>query len=296
MLTRRPPIWAVAALVVALVAVSSSALLVRWADAGAVSLSFWRTAGGAVLLGSAALARPAASRPQWPERSQRGLLAVGGVALAVHFAAWLASLELTSVAASVTLVTTTPLLIAAWLAVTGRTPPPATWGAITAAVIGAAVIAGGDARGGDGHALVGDGLAIVGAAAMGCYLLVGERLRPSTPTITYAAAVYAVAAAVLLPAAFATDGGLDGLVGHDRTTWLAIGAMIIGPQLAGHTVLNLLLPQFGSVTISMALLTEAVGASLGAWLLLDEVPTTASLIGAPIVLAALAFHLRAAPE
>ncbi|MEM8925643.1 MAG: DMT family transporter [Actinomycetota bacterium] len=283
----RPPLWALVALAVALLAVASSALLVRVADIGAVSLAFWRTAGGALVLTAVALLRPPGSRPPWPPRSARPLLLLSGLALAVHFAAWLASLELTTVAASVTLVSTSPLLIALFLAATGNPPGRATWWALMAAVVGAAVIAGGDVDLG-GDALVGDALALVGAVGLAAYFLVGDRLRASVPTTTYAASVYAVAAAVLLPAALLIDRGLGGYTGG---TWLAIGAMILGPQLAGHTVLNLLLRPLGSVTVSMALLTEAVLAGAGAWLLLDESPTVGVLVGGPVVLVALAVHL-----
>jgi drug/metabolite transporter (DMT)-like permease len=92
---------------VAVVSISSSAALVRWAEVSPIALSFWRTAGGALVL-----AVPAAASRQRPVGTQRLLVVVAGAALALHFASWLASLELTSVAASVTLVSYAPLLIA----------------------------------------------------------------------------------------------------------------------------------------------------------------------------------------
>ncbi len=313
---RGAPLWTYGALAVAVVAVSSSALLVRWADIGAVSLAFWRTAGGAAVLTVPTAARWARGRrrrsrsdgpdhPGGPHRRDDGegpdpaprpggrrrapWLAVSGLALAVHFATWLASLELTSVAASVTLVTTTPLLLALGLAATGRRLAPATWMAIALAVAGSAVIAGGDWQAG-GRALAGDGLALIGAGAMAVYLGVGDRLRATMGTTDYALAVYALAAAALGPVALTVDGGLGG---YAPDTWLVIGAMIVGPQLAGHTVLNLLLRPLGSVTVSLALLTETVGATLGAWLLLSEAPPLGAVIGAPAVMAGLALHLWA---
>jgi drug/metabolite transporter (DMT)-like permease len=105
-----------------------------------IALSFWRTAGGALVL-----AVPAAASRQRPMGTQRLLVVVAGAALALHFASWLASLELTSVAASVTLVSCAPLLIAGFLALTGRRPSRRTWLAIAAALAGTALITGGDA-------------------------------------------------------------------------------------------------------------------------------------------------------
>jgi drug/metabolite transporter (DMT)-like permease len=280
--------WSLALVGVAVLAVSSSAVLVRWADAPAEALAFWRTAGGAVILAPAA--RRAGARPtgaQW-----RGI-AVAGAALAVHFSTWLASLELTSVAASVTLVTTAPLMIATGRAVLGRRPPTRTWVAIAVAVAGAAIITVGDSGGtgsGPGSSpLLGDGLALIGAAAMATYLVAGDRVRAGLSTAAYASRAYAVAAAGLL--VYALVAGRP-LVGFDRTTWLAIAAMVLGPQLAGHTVLNLLLERLGSVTVSTLLLAEPVGAVLLVWLLFGEVPPLSAWVGAPLVMGAVAVQLR----
>jgi drug/metabolite transporter (DMT)-like permease len=274
-----------ALLVMAVAAVSSSAVLVRYAEVPAVSLAFWRTFAGAVVL-----AGPAAASGARPARHQRLVLGAAGAALGLHFATWLASLELTSVAASVTLVTTAPLFLVAASVVAGARPPGRTWIAIALAMVGTATIAGGDALVG-GEALAGDALALVGAAAMAGYLAAGSRLRAALPTVACAAWTYAGAAAVLLVTAVATG---TPLWGYDPGSWLAIAAMVAGPQLAGHTVLNRLLPELGAVTVSMSLLTEPVLAGLWVWLLLGEVPPVAAVLGGPLVVAGLALQFRSA--
>lgn len=280
-----------AQVIIAVVAVSSSAVLVRWADAPAEALAFWRTAGGALILA------PAARRsPGRPGRAQWMAIGVAGAALAVHFSTWLASLELTSVAASVTLVTTAPLMIAIGAAVAGRRPPMRTWIAIAVAIVGVAVITLGTpssegATGpGPSDPTLGNALALVGAAAMALYLVAGDRVRTSLSTAAYAARAYAVAALAL--AGYAAVTGLA-LWGFDPRTWLAIAGMIVGPQLAGHTMLNLLLERLGSVTVSTLLLAETVGAGLLVWLLFGEVPPAAAWVGAPLVIGAVALQLRA---
>jgi drug/metabolite transporter (DMT)-like permease len=277
-------------LAVAIMAISSSAVLVQWADASPIALAFWRTAGGAVVL-----AGPSRRHQARPSRSHWPWIALAGIALGAHFATWLASLELTSVAASVTLVSTAPLLIALALLVTGRSPTRATWAAIALALTGTVIIAGGD-LGAGGDALLGDGLALVGAATVAIYLSVGQRLRATLPTPTYASRTYAVAAASLVPVI--ALAGID-LWGYDRTTWLAIGAMIVGPQLAGHTALNLLLKRLGSMTVSLALLTEPLGASLLVLVLFGQLPPLAAVVGSPLIVAGLLVQVvsnRPSPE
>ena len=274
---------------VAVFAISMAAILVRWADASALSLSFWRTAGGALLLA------PAASPTMWQAARQHWrLLAVAGTALAAHFWLWLASLELTSVAASTTLVSTVPLFVAVGgLALpslaerSGGRVNNRTWVAISIAIVGSAIIAGGDV-GLAGDQLLGDFLALAGAAAMALNLIVGARLRQELSTATYSCATFTVASFVLLIAAIVTD---TSLIGFSGSTWLVIAALILGPQLLGHTLLNHLLVSLGPLPVSMMLLLEPIGAGLLAWLLLDESPPTAVWIGAPLVISAVAFQL-----
>ena len=272
--------------VVAIVAVSSSAVLVRWAEAPSEALAFWRTAGGALILAPAARrSRAGLSGRQWLA------VIVAGLALALHFSTWLASLELTSVAASVTLVTTAPLMIAVGAAAAGRRPHRSTWVAIAVAILGVAIITfgGSEAGGGASDPTLGNVLALIGAAAMAVYLVAGDQVRATVPTAAYAARAYGVAALVLAGYAVVTDLGLWG---YDRTTWLAIAAMIVGPQLAGHTLLNLLLERLGSVTVSTLLLAEPVGAGLLVWLLFGDVPPLAAWIGGPLVVSAVALQLQ----
>lgn len=281
---------AVAVLAVAVLAISSSAVLVRLADASPVALAFWRTLGGALILAPSAWRSSAK-----PTRRQWWGIALAGIALALHFSSWLASLELTSVAASVTLVATAPLMIAVAMAIGGRSPGGRTWTAIGLAVLGTFIIAGGDAAAvadTDRSALIGDGLALIGAATMAVYLMTGDRLRGTLSTAGYASRTYAMAALTTMVVALAS--GID-LVGFDTTTWLAIAAMIVGPQLAGHTALNYLLGQIGSVTISLALLIEPLGAVLLVWLLFGDIPPLAAAIGAPLVIVAVALQVVNGP-
>lgn len=268
----------------AVLAISSSAVLVRWADASPLALSLWRTAGGALIL-----AAPAWRSGARPDRAQWRLIGVAGAALALHFAAWLASLDMTSVAASVTLVSTAPLMIAGYLFLTGHTPNRGTWAAIALALAGTMIIAGADLGGGNPTALWGDALALVGGAAVAVYLVVGQRLRAHLPTTAYASRTYGVAALILVPVVVVSG---TAMTGYDTVTWVAVGAMILGPQLVGHTSLNLLLRRLGSITVSLILLAEPVGASLLAWLALGEIPPAGALLGGPLVLAALTLRVR----
>jgi drug/metabolite transporter (DMT)-like permease len=116
----------------------------------------------------------------------------------------------------------------------------------------------------------------------------GERARASLPTAAYAARAYAVAAGCLVPVAVLTGSSL---VGYDRRTWAALAAMVAGPQLAGHTLVNHLLSRLGTATISLALLLEPIAAALLTWLAFGEVPSAAVWVGGPLVLGGLALQV-----
>lgn len=273
---------------VAVCSIASSAVLVEYAAASSVALAFWRCLGGSLLLA------PAAARTGGgitTIRSSGPLVVVAGASLGVHFSTWLASLERTSTAASVTLVSTAPLFVVLGNRLMGRRPERRLVVAVLVATLGAAVLTLGDLLG-DPGSLDGDALALAGAVAMAVYLVTGAHLRTRLGTAGYAAPVYLVAALTMVPVAIVGDRALTGF---DGTTWLAIGGMVIGPQLGGHTVLNFLLGRLGSVVVSLTLLSEPVAASALTWLVFSEVPPVWAWLGTPIVIAGLALAITARP-
>ncbi len=278
-----------ALLAIAIASIASSALLVRWSDAPPLAMAFWRTAAGAVVLSPAAIR--SATQSKVPTGTIRPhhypLILLAGGALGLHFASWLPSLTMTSVAASVTLVSTAPVFVALALLALGRPPGSRTWLAIGLAVLGSVVIASGDLARSPGS-LDGDLLALLGAVGAAIYLLTGDHLRQTLATPSYAAPAYAIAAGVILPVCLLTD---TPLTGFDTKSWLAVAGMILGPQMGGHTILNHLLGQLGSVTVSLALLTEPVLASALVWLVYAEAPPLAAWIGAPIVIGGMAMQV-----
>ena len=265
---------------VGVLAISTSPILIRVAAMPALALAFWRC-----LIGAAVLA-PFASRRQvgWLDRAELARLAASGVFLAVHFALWNASLGLTTVAAATTLVSCAPLFVGLGSVFLGEPPSGRAWAGIVLATAGAVVIGAGDAAGfGAGSdALWGDVLAFAGALAMAAYLLLGRVARQRLPVSTYAASVYGVAAAVLLPACLLTGASLGG---YQATAWLALAGVVVGPQLLGHTVFNGLLASVSASVVAVVMLLEPVIATVLAWWLFDELPGPSLWAGAPMVLA-----------
>jgi len=128
---------------VAVLGVSLSGPLTALFSAPVVALAFWRNAAGAALLLPVLLTRDRAELRGLRWRDLRSSV-VAGLFLAAHFGAWLPSLDLTSIGASVALVTTTPIWTAIVARISGVRFPPQVWWGLALAVGGAALIAGVD--------------------------------------------------------------------------------------------------------------------------------------------------------
>jgi drug/metabolite transporter (DMT)-like permease len=278
---------------VALLAISVAAVFIRLADAPGVVVAAWRMVIATVVL------LPITVRALRRTPLHRGNLAPtlgAGVLLGVHFATWISSLSFTTVAASVSLVATTPLWVAlmSW-AFLRRAPTLTVLLGVLVAVAGGAIIAFGDLLGNAPAAsapapLLGDALALVGAIAIAGYLLLGRTAqRRGLGIEAYAGVAYALAALVLLPLpAIAGLSYLD----YPTATFGWIVALALVPQLIGHTGINFAMRHLDPTRVATATLLEPVGAALLALALFAEVPTLATALGAAILLIGVLITVR----
>jgi drug/metabolite transporter (DMT)-like permease len=271
---------ALPAVAVGVLAVSAAAIFIRLAEAPAVAVAFWRCA-----LGTAVLLPPAIVRR---DRFPRGrLLYVGmasGVALGAHFGFWISSLDYTSVAASVVLVSTQPVFVAILAYILfGERTSPLSFAGILAALAGTAVIAGDGSVG--SAAISGNALALVGAVTVAVYVLIGRSSRTGgVGVLPYSIVVYSAAALTLLPVALLLDAQLWGYSGE---TWFWLWAITLGPQIMGHTVFNWALRYVEASVVSGTILAEPVASAFLAWLILSEKPGLPTILGGVVVLVGL---------
>ncbi|HJR46206.1 MAG TPA: DMT family transporter [Actinomycetota bacterium] len=253
-------------LVIAVFAVGVSAIIIRYAqEAHPLALSFWRCAAGAALL--APFGRGGFGKLQ---RNDWILPLLAGLFLALHFATWITSLELTSVANSVLLVCTAPVFVAfgARFFLKERMGL-AVWAGIALALGGTALIAASGTSGGKAS-FSGDALALIGAIVVAGYALAGQISRQKLGIVEYSVITYGAGAVLLLPVCLIA--GVD-LFGYSAQTWIAILGMVLGPQILGHTVLNYVVKDIDATTIYAAVMAEPPIAIALAWLLFDEVPS-----------------------
>ncbi len=280
---RTPPM---AALVVAVAAVSTSAILIRLSEAPPTVAAMYRVAFTVGLLAPLAAT---SHRDHLAALSRRDAVVAGatGLALAAHFAAWFQAVEWTSVAASVTLVQAQPLFVAVGAALLlGERVGRRTAVGIAVALAGMVVMSLGDLLAGAALAgprpLAGDLLAVVGAVMAAGYVLAGRSLRQRVPLVPYVTVVYAVCTVALLGVVLARGHALGP---YPASEWLLFLAMAVGPGIVGHTVINWSLGHLESAVVSVSLLGEPVGSTLLAVVVLGEVPSVATVAGGAVVLA-----------
>src|SRR5262245_8835572 len=221
---------------------------------------------------------------------------VSGAFLAIHFSAWILSLEYTSVASSAALVATNPFWIAlASLLLFRERLSPATWIATLVPIAGSVIIGFSDGGGADGrNALLGDGLALLGALAMSSYLLVGRSLRRRLSTLAYIWLVYTSAAVVLVLVALVAGEGShpSKLASYPPVAYLLVLGLAIGPQLLGHTSFNWSLRHLSATFVAVAGLGEPIGSALLALLIFGQQFKPMQLLGFVVLLAGIVVAAR----
>ena len=268
-------------LAMGVVAVSFSAIFIREAHATGLVIAFYRNAFSAAVVAPLAFALRRAELRSLTRR-QVGVAVASGAILAAHFAMWIPSVKLTTVAASVTLVTASPVFVAAGARVLfDERVDRLTFAGILTALAGAAVISGGDFTV-SGRAILGDLLALGGAAAAANYFLAGRHLRQDLSLLAYVGIVYPTAAILLLPAALLSGGRM---LGFDATTWWMFALMALVPQGLGHTTFNYLLKEVDATIVSISILGEPVGSTLLALAFFGEVPPWFAVAGGVLTLA-----------
>ncbi len=236
-------------------------------------------AAGTRLLIAAVLLSPFVIRARRQGRLDSSVIkagALGGICYAVHFSAWVASLERTSIAASVTLVASTPILLALLSLITRKDQPSRRlWIAIGVAAVGVGILGAAGAEQGGGH-LLGDALAVLGCAAIAAFLLLVRKMGPGLDPVAFSGLACGSGAALLLGTAW-----LFGIPIEVSSTaalgYLALAALI--PQLIGHLILIWALRYTTPTVVALGVTCEPVVSTFLGVLLLSQQPSALAALG-----------------
>ncbi len=272
----------------AIVSVSWASIFITWSTSPPITIALYRLGLATLIIALVLLVRLVYSgtRPlRGLPRRDLAIMAGIGAILATHFTLWISSLKVPqeSIAASVVLVTSHPLLVGVlshfvlkerinrWTAI-----------GILVGFSGVIVIALAD-YGPGGSLLYADALAFAGGIMAGFYFLAGRRLRQRVALLDYAFVVYGCATAVLFVYAIILGQSLTP-VGNTDTELLLFLALAVIPQIGGHTLYNWSLKWVPAPVVSLSLVGEPVGSSLLAWAILNQVPAVGVGVGAGLAL------------
>jgi len=315
-LVKRPPLWAWGALALAVAACSSGGVwFALMGDSPGIMRASWRLQFTFLLLlpGFVLDWRESDTvlRARW--RGSLGKMAVAGLSLAVHFAAWSLSLNYTSLADSLLFVTTTPILLVAWqtgvffavrLFCHARTkdfePPTAL--EVCGVLVGfgaATMLALGDTAHADSDTVQpsagGDALALLGAAAIAVYLNIGAALRQFLPVWMYAcpvtlfAAVFCGLLSLCVEQTDVTGNGPRSFFGDfDAYRVGLVVASAATAGILGHTLVNLSIKYISPLIVAIMLLLEpVVGSMFGYFAGVQDAPSAVVYCaGLPLMLSA----------
>ncbi len=294
---KKAPIPPVLAIVFGILAVSTASPIIRFAqqDASSIVIAAWRLGIATLVLAPVALTRHRVDLRALGYKKLL-LLVLSGFFLSLHFASWISSLEYTTVASSVVLVSTSPLWVALLspLVLQERIGPAVRAGLLVALVGGVVVglseacgFAGGRLACSSfqaalqGRAVFGNLLALTGALTAAGYLLIGRSVRSSLALAPYIFVVYGSAAVFLLAAV-----GLRGesMLGYQPRTYLYFLALGLIPQLLGHSTFNWALRYLSAAYVSVTLLGEPIGSTILAYVFLNENPGVLEIAGGILIL------------
>jgi drug/metabolite transporter (DMT)-like permease len=285
-------------LFVGILAVSTAAILIRFAQDQAPSLviASMRLLIATLIISPVAIIKY--KRKLFQIRKQDFIfIALSGLFLAIHFAAWITSLEFTSIASSVVLVTTTPLWVALFSPLLLKEKNnPSIWIGLILAIIGSSFVALSNQCflsketlivcqnlqiDLDLKTLIGNFLALFGAWMAAGYMMAGRKVRSNIPLVIYIFYVYLFSTIFLLIFTFISGYTLTGY--SPETYWYLLLLGLI-PQLLGHSIFNWALGHLPAVFVSIALIGEPIGTIILAFIFLQESPKGMEYLGGILIL------------
>ena len=265
---------------VAVVSVSFGSILVKWnTEAPPLTIAFFRMLWASVLLFPFYVRERATQAKRGRTVLPFPSILIAGVSLALHFAFWITSLRHTSVAVSVFLVNTAPLMVALFAFLLWRERLTFIGAAgIVVAVAGTACLS--LAQFQSSGTLAGALYALLGALFLSVYLTAGHASLRTTSLWLYVYPTYLISALLLGLLVWVTKSPVGGFGIRTHALMFLLGLV---PQCLGHTSYNRILQYLSPTLVSLLVLGEPVGASVLAYVFLSESLSPLSLLGAGAV-------------
>jgi drug/metabolite transporter (DMT)-like permease len=240
------------ALVLGLLAVSTSGPFFVMAKMSAFAAVFWRTALAGLLAVCIASLR---GTLRWSllRQHRQGLL-LSGALLGPHFLLWVKAFELTDYSSNLILLVAQPVFGALLDRARGQALPLRAPLVLGMSLDGMLMVAGGDVSLGP-RALLGDLCCVLAGLVGALFFVVGGAPRQALALDAYMGATLLVAAATALPVALLAGVSL---VDYPPVSWYWLSGIVLITTLAGHGLLNAAARSLSLFTVNISILLEPV--------------------------------------
>lgn len=267
---------------------SLSSIIIRFSEAPALVISAYR-----MLFTSLMLLIPVLiyNRNEFKNISKKEyiLCTVSGIFLALHFASWISSIKMTTIANSTILVSCSPIFVAlANYIITKEKLNKKMFAGILMSLTGTIIIALGSSGATANNVMLGNLLAFLGAVFVAVYLVIGGIVRKNLNALVYVFIVYTVSTIVLFIMCITSKTPIYPYALKEFMLFIALAFFC---SILGHTVYNYMVKYVSSTLISVSTLSEPVFASTLAMLIFKEIPSLYTLIGGIIIITGIFYYL-----
>ncbi len=267
---------------------SLSSIIIRFSEAPALVMAAYRMLFTSIMVSVPVYIK---SREEFKYVSKRHLLLsiISGLFLAFHYAFWMQSIQMTTIANSTVLVSSSPIYVALfnYFVLKEKFSKSMVLG-ISMSLLGTIIIAMGSAGGSYDSMVVGNFFAFLGAIFVAGYLLIGGIVRKDISAGVYVFIVYSVSALALFILCFITRTPIYPYPPKEYMLFFLLGFC---SSILGHTVYNYLVKYYSSTLISVSTLGEPIYASILAMFIFKEIPSIHTIIGGIIIITGIYYYL-----
>ena len=271
----------VVAVLVASMFWSFGGVLGKSAGVGGVVLSFWR-----LWIASGILSVVALVTRRWPSWTDFKASLISGVLFGLNLCIFFITLQYTSIAVALIIGALTPVVafpVAVRFMGEHITRVKMACSVLAIAGVTVAVLTAPSVDGA-GTKTVGYLWAVASLLVWSLYLLQTKRIRDHVETVRYLLAVCIIASVTVSVMVLVLRSDIGRVHGAG---WLWIVLLAIGPGIAGHGLVAWAQPRVDASVTSLLIQFEPVGASIVAWIVLDERISLAQGIAMVVVVGAL---------
>lgn len=263
-------------LALSLIVLSHSGIFVRYCEADALAIGFWRMAIAVPVLFGLVIWRGLWGRVRRLRRKQLASLVLCGFLLFFHWWSWFLAVQKTTLANSMVLFAISPLFTAlgAWFFFRERLTFRHGLALLFCFAGIVAIFQGSLAL--DPSRLQGDVLGLVSSLLFSGYVLTSKGIRKNLENLPFTLVAYSSSGIFFFVMMLVR--GLP-FFSYSAGTWAAFTALAFGPTLTGHALFTWCLQFFNVNLMNILILTEPVIASISAFFLFREPLTVHQVAG-----------------